>query len=209
MIMNRAVVEKALSGTLSLVFATLLVGCFSNPLDSDHSDPLPKDSGVRQASGVLAPGDSLSFSYQGAPEMNLNQRIRADGRVSLPMIGDVVASGRSLRSFQSYLMAAYKDHLQESGVVVTLLSPSAACYVYGEVRKPGKIALDRPMSVLEAIGEAGGFAPTADPSKVSIIREVKGKSRRFNLDFGKVFEGGEPSFYLKPSDTIYVGARTW
>lgn len=209
MTMSRTAVEKALSGTLTIVFAILLGGCFSNKLDHEKSDPLPKDSAKIQASAALAPGDSLSFAYQGAPEMNLSQRIRADGRVSLPMIGDVAASGRTLSSFQSYLKSAYKEHLQESSVVVTLVTPSAGIYVYGAVSRPGKIVLDRPMTVLQAIGEAGGFSPTANPAKVSVIRQTAGQSRRYNLDFGKVFEGGAPVFYLRPSDTIYVGARTW
>ena len=105
------------AGLLGMISLTLL-GC-SNPIDVAPGVPIPPDSNKRQAKGDIAPGDVISVNYAGAPEMNLTQKVRADGKVSLPMIGDVRAAGRSLSSFQYSLGSLYKKHLQEPKVVVT------------------------------------------------------------------------------------------
>ena len=79
----------------------------------------------------------------------------------------------------------------------------------GAVLTPGKIPLDRPMTALDAIMESGGFAPTADPKKVSVVRTVKGSHQRYNLNMEDALTGRAPAFYLQPFDVIYVGQRMW
>jgi polysaccharide export outer membrane protein len=194
-------------GMLGVITLTLL-GCGSS-IDTASGVAIPPESRKRVVSGEIGPGDVLSVSYAGAPELNLTQRVRVDGRVSLPMIGDVRASGRSLSSFQFNLVSLYKKHLKEPTVVVTMVSAAAAIYVTGEVRQPGKIALDRPLTALEAVMESGGLSPTADPRKASVVRIVNGAHQRYNLDLTEALSGRAPVFYLKPYDVIYVGKRVW
>ena len=197
----------AIAGLLGVIGLTLL-GC-GNPIDAAPGVAIPSDARTRQANGDIGPGDVLTVSYAGAPELNTTQKVRADGKVSLPMIGDVRAAGRSLSSFQSGLAGMYEKHLQEPKVVVTMVSAAAAVYVSGEVRTPSKIPLDRPLTALEAIMESGGFAPTGDPRKVSVVRTVKGSHQRYNLNMSDALIGEAPVFYLKPYDVINVGQRIW
>jgi polysaccharide export outer membrane protein len=197
----------AIAGLLGVITLTLL-GC-SNEIANAPGVAIPPEARKRQATGNIGPGDVLSVSYAGAPEMNLTQKVRANGRISLPMLGDVQAAGKSLSSFQSSLASSYKKHLQEPKVVVTMVSTAAAVYIAGEVRGPGKILLDRPLTALEAIMESGGFAPTADPKKVSVVRTIKGTHQRYNLNMTEALSGTAPVFYLKPYDVIYVGQRVW
>lgn len=191
------------------VLATLLIQGCSNPIDDAVGAPIPAEAHKRQASGNLAPGDVITISYPGAPEMNLSQKIRPDGRLSLPMIGDVRAAGKSPTSFQSELQRRYQDNLQDPKVVVAILTAAAAVYVSGEVRAPAKISLDRPMTALEAIMEAGGFTPVADPRKVSVVRTVSSAHQRFNINMNDVMSGKAKAFYLQPYDVVYVGQRMW
>lgn len=204
----RTWITKLLGSALVGWLVVFAVGC-SNPIDGAAGIPIPDEARKSQIDSSLAPGDTISVSYPGAPELNLSQKIRADGRVSLPMIGDVSAAGRSLSSFQSSLHSRYEDLLQDSKVVVNVVQAAAAVYVSGEVRQPGKIALDRPMTALDAIMESGGFVPTADPKKVSVVRTVKGAHQRYNLNMVDALAGRAPAFYLKPFDVIYVGQRMW
>lgn len=190
------------------MFTMMLLSC-SSAIDNAPGVAIPAGSQKRQASGDLGPGDVISVSYAGAPEMNLTQRIRADGRVSLPLIGDVRAAGKSLPSFQYSLESAYKSHLQEPKVVVTVVSAAAVVYVSGAVTQPGKVALDRPLTALEAIMEAGGFSPTGDPKKVSVVRTINGTHQRYNLNMTNALSGTATAFYLKPYDVVYVGQRVW
>jgi polysaccharide export outer membrane protein len=157
---------------------------------------------------ILAPGDVVRFTFPGAPENNQSQKIRPDGKISLPMVGEVVAAGRRPADLQSELTALYKSQLTNNEVVVTLESGAVPVYISGAVRKSGKLVFDRPTNLLEVITEAGGLAPEANLKKIRIMRVVNGvyRSQTVNL---KPALNGEPSraYYVQPGDMIHVGAN--
>lgn len=185
----------------------LLVTACTEFAPGTSSEPLPTDASVRRASSELAPGDMISLSFPGAPEMNLRQKIRANGSVNLPMVGDVQAAGRSVSSLERDLERRYESHLQNAEVVVILEQAAAAVYVSGHVLSPGKIPLDRPMTALDTIMEAGGFASTANPKKVVVVRTDQGHRKRYDLNLGDI--GGGGAFYVAPYDVIHVSERRW
>jgi protein involved in polysaccharide export with SLBB domain len=82
---------------------------------------------------------------------------------------------------QNELATLYKPQLQDNEVLVTLESRAVPVVVSGAVQKPGKIVFERPVTVREAIMEAGGFTPEADLKKVSLIRIVKGERKTTDL----------------------------
>ena len=156
---------------------------------------------------TLAPGDIVRVSYSGAPEMNQAQKIRADGRISLPMIGEVDAAGKTLVALQSELASRYESQLQDNDVVVALDSAIAPVYVSGAVKRPGKILVDRPMTLLETIMESGGFdeASFANPKKVFVLRNIAGKYRTVRVDLSPALNGKPVNaFYVRPYDVVYV-----
>lgn len=172
--------------------------------------PIPAEAAAARPSGALAPGDVLILAFPGAPELNCRQKIQANGKVSLPTLGDVSASGRSITAFQSQLTSMYQPHLQDPTVVVSLESAAAGVYVSGEVLRPGKIPLDRPMTVLEAVMEAGGFTKFANPKQVIVVRNEKGKNQRYVLNMNDTLSGLESApFYVRPFDVIYVRQSAW
>lgn len=163
-----------------------------------------------QSIGGLGPGDVIAITFSGAPELNQRQRIRGDGKVSLPKIGDVVAGGKALATFQNELVAKYRQHLQDPSVVVSRESTAAVVYVGGGVVSPAKVQLDRPMTALEAIMEAGGFSPAGNPKSVVVVRNDGANRTRFVLDLRAALNGSSTSpFYLKPFDVISVTKRVW
>jgi polysaccharide export outer membrane protein len=161
--------------------------------------------------GGLGPGDVIAVTYNGAPELNLRQRIRSDGKLSLPLVGDVVAGGKALSKFQSELIAKYRAHLQDPSLVVARESTAAAVYVSGGVNTPTKVSLDRPMTALEAIMEAGGFSPAGNPKTVVVVRNNGQQRKRFVLDLDATLSSGGATspFYLRPFDVITVKERVW
>ncbi len=178
--------------------------------DMDGVSQVPAEAGASRPSGALAPGDEISVSFSGAPELNTKQKVQANGKVSLPTIGDVSASGRTITSFQAQLTSMYQPHLQDPTVVVSLESAAAGVYLSGEVLRPGKIPLDRPMTVLEAVMEAGGFSPLANPKQVIVMRNEGGKIQRYVLNLNNALSGVESrAFYVRPFDVIYVKQSVW
>ena len=155
---------------------------------------------------VLREGDTLRITFPGSPNLNSQQQIRTDGKINLPLIGDVEAAGLTPDALQKKLMDLYASQLTSKEVTVQVQSSSFPVYVTGSVLRPGKISSDHPISALEAIMEAGGFDYTrANLKNVEVIRQEGNSTRNFRLNLQQVIEGkqSEP-FYMKPGDIIYV-----
>jgi polysaccharide biosynthesis/export protein len=153
----------------------------------------------------LVAGDTVRISFPAAPELNQTQKISSDGSLSLPLIGEVAASGKTVGELQVELARPYKPQLQDNEVLVTLDTRAVPVVVSGAVQKPGKIVFERPATVLEAIMEAGGFTPEADLKKVSLIRIVKGEHETQIVDLRPVLQGKPtPAIYCSGGDVIYV-----
>ena len=141
----------------------------------------------------------------GAPELNQSQKVRADGKISLPLIGEIDAAGKRLGEFQEELAVRYKPHLKNTEVILALEASEIAVYVSGAVNKPGKIPLTRPMTVLEAIMEAGGLSDMGSPKRVVLIRNKDGRHNTQTFDLSPALKGLPTSaFYLQPYDMIFV-----
>jgi len=160
---------------------------------------------VAETPNYLNAGDEVRIAFPAAPELNQTQKIGTDGSLSLPLVGDVHAAGKSPSQLQSELANLYKSQLQDSEVNVTVTARAVPVVVSGAVQKPGKIVFERPATVLEAIMEAGGFTPEADMKKVSIIRIVKGEHYSQTIDMRPILRGQPtPAVYVANGDVIYV-----
>lgn len=206
---NSGILNRLATMTTCLAAAAIMfvsVGC----QNTSPPPPIPAEAAASRPSGTLAPGDEIIVTFSGAPELNTKQKIQANGKVSLPTIGDVSASGRSITSFQSQLTSMYQPHLQDPTVVVSLESASAGVYISGEVLRPGKIPLDRPMTALEAVMEAGGFTKFANPKQVIVVRNENGKNQRYVLNMNDALNGMDSRpFYVRPFDVLYVRQSAW
>jgi polysaccharide biosynthesis/export protein len=153
----------------------------------------------------LVAGDVVRITFPAAPELNQTQKIGSDGTLSLPLIGEAAAAGKTVGQLQEELATRYKPQLQDNEVIVTLDSRAVPVVVSGAVQKPGKIVFERPATVLEAIMEAGGFTPEADLKKVSLIRIVKGEHETQLVDLRPLLKGKPtPAIYCSGGDVIYV-----
>lgn len=157
----------------------------------------------------LREGDVVQVSFPGAPSLNTQQQVRRDGKITLPIVGDVMAADLTPDQLKKKLTDLYAPQLVWKEVLVTVVSSQYPVFVSGAVLRPGKIMTDRPMTALEAIMEAGGFDTTkANVGAVVVIRNEDGKTRNFTLDMKTALEGKETTpFYLKPSDIVYVPAK--
>lgn len=150
-------------------------------------------------------GDVLKISFPGAPNLDSTQSVRRDGKVTLSMAGEVQAGGLTPAQLEKELLRLYAGQLVSNEVSVLVVSSSFPVFVSGAVLRPGKIVTDRPLSALEAVMEAGGFAEKADMAAVRIVRQEEGATRNYTLDLKSVLEGKstEP-FYLRRSDIVFV-----
>ena len=153
----------------------------------------------------LMPGDVVKLTFAAASDLNQSQKIRTDGKLSLPLIGEVTAAGKTIVDFQTELIRLYKPHLRDSAVVVTLEGGIGQVVVSGAVVKPAKFTFDRPTSVFQAIMEAGGVNEFGSLKKVRLIRIIKGRQQSQVLDLRPALTGKNiEAYYVKDGDVIYV-----
>ena len=160
----------------------------------------------KPASYILREGDTLRISFPGSPNLNTIQQIRTDGKINLPLVGEVQAAGLTPANLQKNLMDLYAPQLASKEVTVEIQSSSFPVYVTGAVLRPGKVVSDRPLTALEAIMEAGGPDYTkANLKNVSVIRQEGNQTKNYLLNLKRVMDGkvSQP-FYMKPSDIIFV-----
>jgi polysaccharide export outer membrane protein len=179
-------------GAASLVFL-LGLGCQSPaPLPSDTRAPRPV---------TLSAGDVVKMTFSGAPELNQSQKIRTDGKLTLPQVGEVNAAGKTLLQFQNELATLYRPKLRDSDVLVTLESSVTQVYITGAVNRPGKLSFDRPTTILQAIAEAGGATEFGSLKKVRVVRLENGEQRVEIVDL-RSSTGG--AFYVRNGDIITI-----
>jgi polysaccharide export outer membrane protein len=172
---------------------------------SSNVEPPTKAAAVAEVQ-TLREGDVLKISFPGAPNLNTEQTIRRDGRISLPIVGEVVVSDMTPAALEKDLIQRYSSQLVSKEVNVTVVSSSFSVYVSGAVMRPGKVTTDHQLSALEAVMEAGGFnTEKANTRGVVVIRNEDGKTKNYQIDLQKVLDGksAEP-FMLKPSDILMV-----
>ena len=131
--------------------------------------------------------------------------------MNLESVGLVKAAGKTPLQLQEELAKLYKPQVKDDVLTVKVVASASSIYISGAVVRPGKVPLDRPMTVLEGIMEAGGFDPSrAKLSSVRVIRLEDGRQKIYMVDVRKVLDGtSDAPFYLKPFDIVHVPLKTF
>jgi polysaccharide export outer membrane protein len=157
----------------------------------------------------LSPGDVVRVSYADETIPDQTQKIRRDGKVSLPLIGEVTAAGKRVIDFQHELVRGYEGELENSEVLVTLENGAATVIVSGFATRPGRVVFDRPTTVYQAIMEAGGVSDYGSASNVHLTRVINGEQRTETINLRPSIHGKptKPK-YVQDGDVIYI-SRSW
>lgn len=203
----------SLSLAVSALALVLAGGCQTAPTPV-YPDVLPVPPGPGAASystNVLEQGDTVSITFQYSTNFDTVQKIGIDGDVNLESVGQVKAAGKTPIELESEIARLYKPQIKDDVVTVKLAAAVSAVYVSGAVFRPGKISMERPMTVLEGIMEAGGFDPNrANLSDVTVLRIDNGKQRTYHVNMKRILRGEtESPFYLRPFDVVYVPTKTF
>src|SRR5438445_2018538 len=195
--------RRELSGSFCLfaflVFAALACGGCQSPLP-----PLPNPPGPKTAVR-LSPGDVIKASYADETIPDQTQKIRRDGKVSLPLIGEVTAAGKRVIDFQHELVRRYEGQLENNEVLVTLENGTATVTIAGFANKPGAVTFDRPTTVYQAVMQAGGVSDYGSPSNVRLTRIINGLQLTESINLRRAIRG-EPTKpkYVQDGDVIYI-----
>ena len=190
-----------------------LIGLFSFFMLSGCGTTKYSSNSKNQSGGVdkiaIQEGDSVKITFPDAANLNTTAKVRRDGTITLQGIGEIRVAGMTSSELEKALLAKYADQLVSKEISVSIDSSSFQVYITGSVMHPGKIASDRPLTVLEAILEAGGVDYSrANLKGVIITRRLPGHTDHFKVDVQSMLTGkSDESFNLRPNDIIFVGEK--
>lgn len=198
------------SARLALASALLIsLVCFGNGCQTPKVKSATADNMAPTAAMFITQGDILDITFPGAQNLSGQHKVGPDGSITMPIVGQVIATGKTPQQLREELLKLYDKELQDKEVLVSIASSANIIYVIGAVLKPGRVPLDRPLTALEAIMEAGGYMPqSANLKKITVIRYEGNQNHIYQLNLEPVLTGGPvPPFYLKPKDIVNVPVK--
>jgi polysaccharide biosynthesis/export protein len=198
-------------GFLALAAVSLALAACSSP----RPTPARAESGASQEAAadatapryVLGPEDVLTIAVWKEEGLSRQVRVRPDGKISFPLVGDVQAAGLTAAALQAELTKGLERYVTAPAVSVTVDEiNSYRVFVLGEVERPGAVQSRQPITVLQALALAGGLKPFAKGHRIMLVRQVGGKTYRAQLSYRDIVLGrnGAVNVTLEPGDTLVV-----
>jgi polysaccharide export outer membrane protein len=206
---------KFFIGTLALcsVMGASAVGQQSNPHPATRTAIIPANNTSSntpsiKSSYVIGPGDLLAINVLHEPEVSQKVPVRMDGKITMPLIGEIQASGMMPDNLQAAIAQKLHDYIKDAEVTVVVEETKSRQFsVMGEVEHPGSFPLVRPTTILDGLAQAGGFRDFAKVSKIRVLRKTpQGTTVTLPFNYKQVSKGQNDSqnIELQPGDTIIV-----
>jgi protein involved in polysaccharide export with SLBB domain len=195
-------------GIAALCAIAAITGCSTTrALPPAPAEPAPTQLAA-EASYRVAGGDELNFRFFHTPELNTVATVRPDGRVALPLAGDIEVEGLTMHELTSRVERLLSDQVRRPQVVINVQGATTRrVFVGGEVTRPGMQPLVGPLTVLQAVLVAEGLKDTAQPKQALVLRRgPKGERVVLPVDLAAVMSGNgdAPDMPLQAYDVIVV-----
>ena len=183
------------------------------PESQDATKPLPQAppqnpalSAVDNSKYVIGSDDILLITVWREPTLSGSLPVRPDGMISLVLIGDIKATGRTPMQLGDDITQRLKKYIQDPSVTVAVTAVnSQRVYMVGEVLRVGPIPLTPGMTPLQAISAAGGPSPYANTKRIYILRGSGAQQQKIFFNYKKALKGdNQPGTSLQPGDTIVL-----
>ncbi len=182
---------------LAIIVVLSISACAPPSKVSPHAASIQNEIAFSPPEVVLSPGDVIDVKFRFTPELDYQQTIRPDGKITLQMVDEVTAAGLTPEGLDNHLTQLFSTKLKSPEITVIVVSLSKPLvYLTGQVKRPDAYNLDAGTTVLKAIAMAGGFTELASQGKVKIIRTANGKEQ--------VLENVSLHEKLMPEDVMVV-----
>lgn len=155
----------------------------------------------------VQPGDVLSLSVWKEPDLTRDIMIHPDGTFTVPLVGEIRASGRSIMDIQQDIAETLKRYIPEPIVTIGLAETiGTKIYIIGQVTSPGAYTVNQPTDVMQALSLASGMTAYASVNKIRILRRNKDEQIAINFRYGDVAKGErlEQNILLQNGDVVVV-----
>jgi polysaccharide export outer membrane protein len=150
--------------------------------------------------------DVLDISVWKNPDVSRQVWVRPDGRITVPLVGEVFVEGLAVQALTDILTERMKEYFTEPVVTVTLVETNSyTIYLLGRIGTPGVMKLRSPRTFLQVLAMAGGFQEFADTDKVVVVRWEGQERKRISVDVEKIIKKDvQADFVMRPGDVIIV-----
>jgi polysaccharide export outer membrane protein len=191
-----------------LLFTLFAVGCGAASVNFDYA----KEPDPRHSEFVIGVSDRLMITVWKNPELTTDATVRPDGTITMPLLGDLTAAGKTPGDLKKEVRGALERYVKDDSAVVTVAVTTVNSYnftVSGNVEHPGFFTANHYVTVIEAVQLAGGLNRFASPGEVVLLRRDAAsprKIRRIPIDYREVQSGERPdaNLALMPGDSLYV-----
>ncbi|MGD0628251.1 MAG: polysaccharide biosynthesis/export family protein [Terracidiphilus sp.] len=166
----------------------------------------PMAPGTDKDTYVIGPSDAIVVSVWKEQSLSGSLLVRPDGMISMPLLGDVQASGLTCVQLGDQITAKLRKFVQDPKVNVVLTQiHSKFIYMLGEIGKKGPIEMTPGMTLLQAVAVAGGISEYGNAKKMYILRDEDGKHLKLHVHYKEALKGDTTlNVLLKPGDTLVV-----
>ena len=195
---------KTLTRRAGLCAVLALSACTA--INYDYS----KEPDPRKKEYVIGVTDGIHVNVWKNPELSMTGPVRPDGTITMPLIGDVHAAGRTASQLTDEIARRLKSFVKEESTPVSVAVTDVNSYrftVSGNAEKPGIFQLKYYATVADAIAGAGGLNKFASAHKIVILRQQpNGGVRKIPIDFDRISKGDHPeeNIVVLPNDTIFI-----
>jgi polysaccharide export outer membrane protein len=153
----------------------------------------------------IVPGDKLRVEVYKDPQLSQSLQVRPDGKITLPLLGDIPASGLTPIELRDQIAANLKEYVTNPTVTVIVAETvPPMVYVMGEVNNPGSIGLHGPLTVVQALAMAGGFRDFAKTKDIRVLRKTSRGVQTIEFNYKRAVKGEADPVALMPGDTVIV-----
>jgi len=198
------------AGCLSLLCMAGFSRTGLQPAMAQDQPSRSSDPGTEGDDYLIGAGDVLEILVWREPDLSRTVTVRPDGKISLPLVDDVQASGGTLLQLKQRLTETLSGYVEQPSVYVMLQeNRSKKIYMVGKINSPGEYPLEKNVTVLQAIARARGFAEWASKDDIIIVRKSPmgaGKQVHIKFDYDRVISGKDvkQNILLNPDDVIIV-----
>lgn len=199
--------------TRELLFLVIVVSvlCCHAQTEGASTDPVAANKlsshvTASDDSYIIGTSDVLTITVWKDPTLSGERLVRPDGKISMPLLGDIQTAGLKPMDLAAQIREALKKYMKspEVSVVVSQIHHNYV-YLLGEVGKRGPVEMTPGMTLLEAISSGGGVTDYAKKAKIYILRNVDGKQQKIAVNYKKALNGVAAfNLTLMPGDTIVV-----
>jgi polysaccharide biosynthesis/export protein len=197
---------------VGLAVLALLAACSSS---TKNTMPPISERGVLEEYRIGV-GDVLQINVWKNAELSLSVPVRPDGKVSMPLVGDIVAASLTTQQLSSNIVASLTNFIRTPQVTVIVTNPSSSDFqlrvrVTGAVRSPQSIAYREGMTVLDLVLIAGGPNEFASANKAKLYRKVNNETKVYPIYIEDILEDGkiDTNYPLQPSDIVTIPERSF